>query len=370
MSSYTIPLLSAFISFAVIAFFITLPWAIYQYRTSSNFNFRRSALFFSFIYYCLAAFFIVMMPFPESRNNSEFKNHIFTQLKPFTMFENFRNVPGFQLDNLDSYPVLFRSFTFLEVIFNLILLLPLGMYLRLFLRKNNKWPLALLIIFSVTLFFELSQLTGLFGYYTYPYRVFDVNDLLTNTVGGLLGFFFAPALRPYFKDHDTHPSKDKKALQTHVVAYHAQIVEVGLTLFFSCLISGVLSFCFFYGHFLFMLTSLTFFILVVIVPRLANGWTLGSPFLHVRINLPGTDKNRPLIMRFVLLYTPLLLTKSTQLLTGIQTENPYILFSQVGLFLFTSFYWLIFLACLFKGLVQNRANVFFNDIPQIDFMRD
>lgn len=42
---------------------------------------------------------------------------------------------------------------------------------------------------ATTLLFETSQLTGLFGIYEHPYRLFDVDDLILNTTGTMLGFW-------------------------------------------------------------------------------------------------------------------------------------------------------------------------------------
>lgn len=46
-----------------------------------------------------------------------------------------------------------------------------------------------LIGMATTLLFETSQLTGLFGLYAHPYRLFDVDDLILNTTGTMLGFW-------------------------------------------------------------------------------------------------------------------------------------------------------------------------------------
>jgi hypothetical protein len=48
---------------------------------------------------------------------------------------------------------------------------------------------AVLLSFLLSLFFELTQLTGLFFLYLRPYRLFDVNDLMLNTLGGVCGYF-------------------------------------------------------------------------------------------------------------------------------------------------------------------------------------
>ena len=47
----------------------------------------------------------------------------------------------------------------------------------------------MIISFLFTLFFELTQLSALFGIYPRPYRVFDVDDLILNTAGSMFGYF-------------------------------------------------------------------------------------------------------------------------------------------------------------------------------------
>ena len=43
--------------------------------------------------------------------------------------------------------------------------------------------------FLLSLFFELTQVTGLYFIYPRGYRLFDVDDLMANTLGGLVGYF-------------------------------------------------------------------------------------------------------------------------------------------------------------------------------------
>ena len=45
----------------------------------------------------------------------------------------------------------------------------------------------ILVGFLISLIFEFTQLTGLFGIYPNPYRIFDVDDLIQNTFGFFLG---------------------------------------------------------------------------------------------------------------------------------------------------------------------------------------
>ena len=56
--------------------------------------------------------------------------------------------------------------------------------------------------FGLSLFFEVSQITGLFGLYLHPYRLFDVDDLITNTAGTLLGNLLALPLCRFLPSMD------------------------------------------------------------------------------------------------------------------------------------------------------------------------
>lgn len=65
--------------------------------------------------------------------------------------------------------------------------MPLGCYLRYYFKCSTKKVLG--ISFGFTLFFELTQLSGLYGFYSRPYRVCDVDDLILNTLGSMIGFY-------------------------------------------------------------------------------------------------------------------------------------------------------------------------------------
>ena len=48
-----------------------------------------------------------------------------------------------------------------------------------------------MLSFVLSLFFELTQLSGLYFIYSGSYRLFDMDDLLLNTLGGLVGYALA-----------------------------------------------------------------------------------------------------------------------------------------------------------------------------------
>ena len=69
---------------------------------------------------------------------------------------------------------------FWTTVFNFVMTLPFGAYLRYYFRCG--WKKTLLLSFLLSLFFELTQLTGLYFIYPGSYRLFDVDDLMVNTL--------------------------------------------------------------------------------------------------------------------------------------------------------------------------------------------
>ncbi|MFI6320637.1 VanZ family protein [Nonomuraea sp. NPDC050556] len=81
---------------------------------------------------------------------------------------------------------------FLQVFFNFLLFVPLGFFLKYRYRKGLVF--TVLAGFALSLTVEFTQLTGDWGLYPCPYRLFDVDDLLTNTVGTAVGWVLAVPL--------------------------------------------------------------------------------------------------------------------------------------------------------------------------------
>lgn len=84
------------------------------------------------------------------------------------------------------------SFAVLQVVFNVVLFVPWGA----FVRRYFGWSLVAATGsgFAVSLLVESTQGTGVWGIYGCAYRVADVDDLLTNTTGALIGALLAPVL--------------------------------------------------------------------------------------------------------------------------------------------------------------------------------
>ncbi|MEG2932452.1 MAG: NAD(P)H-hydrate epimerase [Gordonibacter sp.] len=193
MSGYVSNIVVGFLTFPLIAAVITLPYMVYQYRKFGSIPWLRSLIVYSFVFYMLVAYYMVILPLPE--DHSAIVPYAATpQLAPFNFVRLFLEGTTVSLSDPSTWKGLLHDPNVYEALFNVLLLVPLGMYLRYYFRRT--WWQALLIGFATTLFYELSQLTGLWGIYEHPYRLFDVDDLILNTLGAMVGFWLVgPALR-------------------------------------------------------------------------------------------------------------------------------------------------------------------------------
>ena len=75
-----------------------------------------------------------------------------------------------------------QSMSLWQLLLNILLTLPFGVYLHYYFKQSL--PRTVLFSFLLSLFYEGSQLSALFGIYPGPYRLADVEDLICNTLGG------------------------------------------------------------------------------------------------------------------------------------------------------------------------------------------
>ncbi|MFD0787463.1 VanZ family protein, partial [Micromonospora azadirachtae] len=84
------------------------------------------------------------------------------------------------------------STEFAQVALNVVLFVPLGFLVRYRFRRGL--PVTALLGLGGSLLIELTQGTAVFGLYPCPYRVADVDDLMTNTLGAVAGWLIAVAV--------------------------------------------------------------------------------------------------------------------------------------------------------------------------------
>jgi glycopeptide antibiotics resistance protein len=83
----------------------------------------------------------------------------------------------------------FSTLAFEQAAMNVLLFVPLGIFARILWRRG--FAGSLLLGFGVSFAIELTQLTANFGTAPYAYRIFDVDDMITNTSGTVLGWVAA-----------------------------------------------------------------------------------------------------------------------------------------------------------------------------------
>ena len=169
--------------FPFIAAAFTLPYAVYQYNRHGSVSKLRTLVIYSFILYMLIAFFMVSLPLPDraSTVGNRWQDHL--NLIPCRQIWLYWHNRPLSIENLRAY---MRSMSLWQLLFNILLTVPFGVYMRYYFKLDLKR--TILFSFLLSLFYETSQLTALFGIYPGPYRLADVEDLICNTMGGAVGW--------------------------------------------------------------------------------------------------------------------------------------------------------------------------------------
>ena len=186
MRNFVYDIQLGFLAFPLVALLLALPYALYQYRRFGAISIWKTFVVFTFILYCMCAVSLIVFPLPK--DPSQIVEIAQTpQLQPFHFVEQIRETTDFSWADRSTWGPTLKARAAYEAYFNVLLTVPLGAYLCYLFRC--RWWMALLIGMATTLLFETSQLTGLYGIYEHPYRLFDVDDLILNTTGTMLGFW-------------------------------------------------------------------------------------------------------------------------------------------------------------------------------------
>ncbi|MGI6254603.1 MAG: VanZ family protein [Acutalibacter sp.] len=256
-------------------------------------TFAHFFLSYSFVLYALCAYFLVILPLPTREAVAQMTGPS-TQLIPFSFFRDLGKETGFQITQPSTYvSALFSTFT-LQFVFNIALLMPLGFYLRYYFRR--KLVPTLLISLGVSLFFELTQLSGLYGIYPRAYRLFDVDDLLCNTLGGVLGYLITG---PLIKLLPSREAIDQRSYQKgERVTFTRRTLSFLVDMVFVCLLWGLLSV--FVPNWYSLPFALAYLLYFGLFQWACTGKSLGKQLTKICVvNLDGT---RVLLWRCLLRY--------------------------------------------------------------------
>lgn len=289
--NYLIPIKTAIILFPFIALLFTIPFILHQYHKYGSINPLRVLIIYSFILYMMVIYFLVFLPLPN-RSEVIYKPNMI-QLMPFDFIKDIIQKSSLVLKDPSTYLKALKEPYFYTVIFNILMTVPFGMYLRYYFKCNLKKTLK--ISFLLSLFFEITQLTGLYFIYRYPYRVFDIDDLIMNTSGGLLGYFIMGLIDNYL------PTRDEIDIESfkdgEVVSGLRRITIFCLDLFLYGFITILIS-IFVHNKYL---PLIIFIIYYVLYPYFKKGQTLGSKFLGVRLEF-NSKKLLKLFFRAIFLF--------------------------------------------------------------------
>ena len=92
----------------------------------------------------------------------------------------------------DGLLAILTSQAMLQVVFNVLLFVPLGVIVRGFFSRGLGTSVLVGLVASVLI--EATQYTGIWGLYACPYRVADIDDVLTNTLGAVIGALLGPVV--------------------------------------------------------------------------------------------------------------------------------------------------------------------------------
>ncbi|MCO1657137.1 ElyC/SanA/YdcF family protein [Pseudonocardia humida] len=159
-----------------------VPYLAWTYRRYGTVLPRHAVLIVGGAVYGVALWTYTILPLPQATVEWCAQHAVHAQLHPLQFVADVRaQATGGLLGNA----------ALRQVVLNVALFVPLGILAR----AMGRWSLGriALVGFATSSLVEFTQLTGNWGLYPCAYRVFDVDDLLVNTVGALLGGLLATA---------------------------------------------------------------------------------------------------------------------------------------------------------------------------------
>lgn len=299
--SYFIAIKWAILLFPFFALFFTIPFLLLELHKNGSVSLLKGVIVYLFIFYLLCAYLLVILPLPKISEVANLTTPRM-QLIPFDFVFDFFKHTSFSIHHKENYLQAIKESYFYVPLFNILLTIPFGMFLRYF--KKASFKKVLLYSFFLSLFFELTQLSGLYFLYPRGYRLFDVDDLILNTIGGGIGYFIC---KPFLS---LLPSVESLNEGSRKRAEKVSGFRRGMSLFLDC---------FLYQIFLLVLKSRSlisslsiaalYFLLVPLCNELS---TLGMRFLHLSIVDEQGKKNvmcflyRKAIGLFIYFILPLL----------------------------------------------------------------
>ena len=236
MSQYLEALQQAMFIFPIIVILFTVPYIAWSYHKYGSVLSLRVLIVYSFLLYLLCVYCLVILPLPTPEKAATLHGHK-AQLIPFSFLADIVKQAEIQPGQPASWLHIFTGSAFWTTIFNLFMTMPFGVYLRYYFCYH--WRKTLQLSFLLCLFFELTQLSGLYFVYPGSYRLFDVDDLIVNTAGSMIGFALAgpvSRLLPTRQELDT-VSFQRGASISFTRRVFAFLADMACLIFASCILA-------------------------------------------------------------------------------------------------------------------------------------
>lgn len=320
MGGYIEALEQAAILFPILAVLFTIPYIAWNYHKYGSVLSLRILIVYSFILYMLCAYCLVILPLPTGEAAANLSGHQ-AQLVPFTFLGDIARESDAVLSQPRTWLTVFNSNAFLTTLFNLFLTMPFGMYLRYYFRCG--WKRTLVYSLLLSLFFELTQLSGLYFIYSGSYRLFDVDDLIVNTCGSMIGFVLARIAMRFL------PSREELDRESFVRGRRVSLLRRIVAFIYDEIAYAVLFIVFFliwtanFGTMSVWVYALIWLAYFALCPIVLRGQTIGHRLTKLRIVSSGGGRGHwyQYALRYTLLFVllviaPVVLNWSISFLAG------------------------------------------------------
>lgn len=144
-------------------------WEIAAMMVTRKWNPAKLILTGAFLLYLCCVFALVFLPLPNAERATELIYEV--ELMPLHC-----------LVDVCEKPVKGT----LLILFNVLMTVPFGAFLRYYFKLDAKR--VFLYSLALTTLIEFGQFSGLFFLYKGSYRLFEIDDLVLNTLGGMIGY--------------------------------------------------------------------------------------------------------------------------------------------------------------------------------------
>lgn len=159
-----------------------VPFVAVSYRRRGTVTLGRGLLWAAGLVYFWAIWTYTLLPLPTSTT----LRCAGTNLTAFAFLDDMAEV----VHKYGNHPLaVLTDPVVVQVALNVVLFVPLGFFVRVLVRRGV--VVSALTGLALSVFVETTQVTGVWGIYPCAYRVFDVDDMITNTVGAVIGSLLA-----------------------------------------------------------------------------------------------------------------------------------------------------------------------------------